>query len=213
MYKQYAYLEWITNDTLQLHRVAQEGSNKTDATWSRCTSWVPTTAPGAILSSLDISDLKHPRLPSKDLDNTTPSSDDSEDDAIPSEAMGPGDSNSEPDFSSAQQPEIMHEAVNTDTDSTHMLTHQMTTMALDPVDDHQLAQVPIHSQAIGPPSSLEETPCHHVPDSTMQPRPEQMSQLDCRKPLPPLPFPLIVTERKMVSMSGDGSATNIHNLV
>lgn len=142
-----------------------------------------------------------------------PSLDDSEDGVIPYEAMGPGDSIPEADFSSAQQPEIMHEAVNTDTDSTQMLTHHMTTVALDPVDDHQLTQVPIHSQGIGPPSSLEETPCHHVPYSTMQTRPEQMSQLDRRKPLPPLPFPLIVTERKMVSMSGGGSATSIHNLV
>lgn len=213
MYKQYAYLEWITNETLQLHRVAHEGINKARETWSRCTSWVPTTAPGALLSSLDIGDLKHPRLPSKDQDSITPSLDDSEDDAIPPEAMGPGDCNPEPDLSGAQQPEITHEAVNTDTDSTQMLTHPMTTVALDPVDDHQLAQVPIHSQTIGPPSSFEETPCHHVPDSTMQTRPEQMSQLDRRKPLPPLPFPLIVTERKMVSMSGGGSATSTHNLV
>lgn len=198
MYKQYAYLEWITNDTLQIHRVAHEGSDKTDGTWSRCTSWVPTTASGVLLSSLDISDLKHPRLPSKDQDSITPSLDGSEDDAIPPEAIGSGDSTPEPHFSSAQQPEITHEAVNTDTDSTQTLTHHMTTVALDPVDDHQLAQVPIHSQAIGPPSSLEETPCRHVPDSTMQTRPKQMSQLDHRKPLPPLPFPLIVTEREMV---------------
>lgn len=198
MYKQYAYLEWMTNDTLQLHRVAHEGPNKTDGTWSRCTSWVPTTAPGVLLSSLDISDLKHPTLPSKDQDIITPSLNNSEDDAIPFEAMGRGDPNPEPDFSSAQEPEITHEAVTTGTDSTQMLTHHMTTVALDPVDDHQLEQVPIHSQAIGPPSALEETPCHHVPDSTMQTRPEQMSQLDHRKPLPPLPFPLIVTEREMV---------------
>lgn len=213
MYKQYAYLEWITNDTLQLHRVAHEGSNKTDGTWSRCTSWVPTTAPGALLSSLDISDLNHPRLPSKGQDSITPSLDDSADDTIPPEAIGSGDSNPEPDFSSAKQPEITHEAVNTATDSTQMLTHHITTVALDPVDDHQLAQVPIHSQAIGPPSALEGTPCHQVLDSTVQTRPEQMSQLDRRKPLPPLPFPLIVTERKVVSMSGGGSATSIHNLV
>lgn len=185
----------MTNDTLQLHRVAHEGPNKTDGTWSRCTSWIPTTAPGVLLSSIDISDLKHPRLPSKDQDSIAPSLNDSEDDAVPPEAMGSGDANPEPNFSSAQQPEITHEAVNTDTYSTQMLTHHMTTVALDPVDDHQLAKVPIHSQAIGPPSDLEETQCHHVPDSTMQTGPEQMSQLDRGKPLPPLPFPMIVTER------------------
>lgn len=195
MYKQYAYLEWITNETLQLHRVAHEGPNKADETWSRCTSWVPTTAPGALLSSLDISDLKHPRLPSKDQESITPSLDDSADDAIPPEAMGPGDSNPEPDFSSAQQPEITHEAVNTDMDVPQMFTPHMITVALEPVDDHQLAQTLIHSQAIGPPSSLEETPCHHVPGGTMQTRPGQMCQFDRGKPLPPLPFPLIVTER------------------
>lgn len=213
MSKQYAYLEWITNDTLQLHRVAHEGSNKTDETWSRCTSWVPTTAPGALLSSLDISDLKHPRLPSKDQDSMTPSLDDSEDDATTPEALEPEDFNPGPDLSSAQQPEITHKAVNTDTDSPQMFTSHMTTVTLEPVDDHQVAQTPIHSQATGPPSSLEETPCCHVPDCNMQIRPEQMSQLDRGKPLPPLPFPLIVTERKMGFMSGGGSATSIPNLV
>lgn len=212
MYKQYAYLEWITNDTLQLHRVAHEGSNKTDGTWSRCTSWVPTTAPGALLSSLDISDLKHPRLPLKYQDSMTPSLNDSEDDSTLSEAVQPGDSNPEPDPSSAQQPEIMHDAVNTDTDSPQLCTPHMTTAVSEPVDDHQLTHNPIHPQAIGPPSPLEETLCHHVPDSTMQTRPEQMSQVDRGKPLPPLPFPSIIIERKMVSMSGGVSATSIHNL-
>lgn len=213
MYKQYAYLEWITNETLQLHRVAHESPNKADETWSRCTSWVPTTAPGALLSSLDISDLKHPRLPSKDQHSMTPILDDSEDDATPAEALGPEDSNPGPDLSSAQQPEIMHEAVNTDTDSPQMFTPHMTTVALEPVDDHQLTQTPIHSQTIGPPSSLEESPCHHATDSTTQTRPQQMSQLDRGKPLPPVPFPLIVTERKMGSVSRGGSATSTHNFV
>ncbi|KAH8785389.1 hypothetical protein F5883DRAFT_708240 [Diaporthe sp. PMI_573] len=62
-YKQYAYLEWVTNETLQLQRLAHEEANEASGgAWSRCTNWVPTTAPGVPLSSLDISDLEHPRL-------------------------------------------------------------------------------------------------------------------------------------------------------
>ncbi|KAL1854465.1 hypothetical protein Daus18300_011386 [Diaporthe australafricana] len=61
-YKQYAYLEWVTNETLQLHRLAHEEADGASGPWSRCTNWIPTTSPGVALSSLDISDLKHPRL-------------------------------------------------------------------------------------------------------------------------------------------------------
>lgn len=61
-YKQYAYLEWTTNETLQLQRLAHEEVNGASGEWSRCTNWVPTTKPGVSLSSLDISDLDHPRL-------------------------------------------------------------------------------------------------------------------------------------------------------
>ncbi|POS78678.1 hypothetical protein DHEL01_v202921 [Diaporthe helianthi] len=61
-YKQYAYLEWTANETLQLQRLAHEEANGASGEWSRCTNWVPTTKPGICLSSLDISDLGHPRL-------------------------------------------------------------------------------------------------------------------------------------------------------
>jgi hypothetical protein len=59
-YKEYASLEWTTNATLQLHRLAQEELNL--GTWSGCINKIPVTEAGEILGSLDIRDLKHPTL-------------------------------------------------------------------------------------------------------------------------------------------------------
>ncbi|KAK8117983.1 uncharacterized protein PG998_006264 [Apiospora kogelbergensis] len=59
-YKQYQYLEWRTNSSLQLQRLTQEelGYGK----WSGCTNMVPITRPKDPLANLDISDLEYPRL-------------------------------------------------------------------------------------------------------------------------------------------------------
>ncbi|KAI0544175.1 hypothetical protein F4679DRAFT_591693 [Xylaria curta] len=59
-YKPYAHFEWISNNSLQLHRLAQEELGLTK--WSRCTEEVPTTDRDAYLASLDITDPKHPVL-------------------------------------------------------------------------------------------------------------------------------------------------------
>lgn len=59
-YKTYAYLEWISNSSLQLHRQAHEGLGLTK--WSKCTDLVPTTDPTVVLTSLDITDVEHPIL-------------------------------------------------------------------------------------------------------------------------------------------------------
>ncbi|KAF7516698.1 hypothetical protein G7054_g14048 [Neopestalotiopsis clavispora] len=59
-YHQYKHLEWTTNETLQLHRLAHEGTGL--GTWSGCTGATPTTLPEANLASLDIGDLTHPIL-------------------------------------------------------------------------------------------------------------------------------------------------------
>ncbi|KAK5636347.1 hypothetical protein RRF57_012059 [Xylaria bambusicola] len=59
-YKPYAHCEWISNNSLQLHRLAQEELGLTK--WSRCTEEVPTTDHDAYLASLDITDPKHPVL-------------------------------------------------------------------------------------------------------------------------------------------------------
>ncbi|ETS78241.1 hypothetical protein PFICI_10303 [Pestalotiopsis fici W106-1] len=59
-YKQYKHLEWTTNETLQLHRLAHEGAGSQQ--WSGCTESAPTTAPEASLASLNIEDLAHPVL-------------------------------------------------------------------------------------------------------------------------------------------------------
>ncbi|KAI0456529.1 hypothetical protein F5B21DRAFT_522677 [Xylaria acuta] len=59
-YKPYAHFEWISNNSLQLHRLAQEELGLTK--WSRCTEEVPTTDDDVYLASLDITDPKHPTL-------------------------------------------------------------------------------------------------------------------------------------------------------
>ncbi|KAI0550033.1 hypothetical protein F4679DRAFT_226114 [Xylaria curta] len=62
-YKQHAYLEWNTNATLQLQRLAHEELGI--GTWSKCVEAVPATMPGETLGLLDISDLTHPILCAK----------------------------------------------------------------------------------------------------------------------------------------------------
>ncbi|KAK5627342.1 hypothetical protein RRF57_003057 [Xylaria bambusicola] len=57
-YRQYAHLEWVTNEQLQLHRLAHEPNG--DSTWHGCAEEIPTTDPGVQLPPLDISDPDHP---------------------------------------------------------------------------------------------------------------------------------------------------------
>ncbi|KAI0182257.1 hypothetical protein EV127DRAFT_328646, partial [Xylaria flabelliformis] len=61
-HRTYTYLKWITNSTLRLHRVANEGRAPTEPIWSGCIDTVPTTQAGVCLTSLDISDAQHPKL-------------------------------------------------------------------------------------------------------------------------------------------------------
>lgn len=56
----YALLEWTTNETLQLQRLAYEGHGL--GMWSRATKSVPVTQPGEYLGVLDISNPQHPTL-------------------------------------------------------------------------------------------------------------------------------------------------------
>ncbi|KAK8008925.1 hypothetical protein PG991_011476 [Apiospora marii] len=59
--KSYKYLEWTSNTYLQIHRQAEEQFGL--GTWQGCTSTIPTINPSnAVLASLDITDLKHPKL-------------------------------------------------------------------------------------------------------------------------------------------------------
>ncbi|KAI0161879.1 hypothetical protein GGR52DRAFT_143822 [Hypoxylon sp. FL1284] len=59
-HKPYSHLEWVSNGTLQLQRLAHEGVDSQD--WSRCDEDVPITEAGRHLGCLDITDLGHPRL-------------------------------------------------------------------------------------------------------------------------------------------------------
>ncbi|KAI0102799.1 hypothetical protein GGR51DRAFT_573829 [Nemania sp. FL0031] len=65
-YKKYAHLEWTTNATLQLQRLAHEELGF--GTWSKGTDEVPTTKNGELLACLDLTNPVHPLLgsPSKD---------------------------------------------------------------------------------------------------------------------------------------------------
>lgn len=65
-YQQHAYLEWVSQETLQLQRLAHEELGF--GTWSGATDSIPTTKPGDKLACLDLSDPKHPRLQASALD-------------------------------------------------------------------------------------------------------------------------------------------------
>ncbi|KAF4545509.1 Fumonisin biosynthetic transcription factor [Lasiodiplodia theobromae] len=56
----YARLEWASNETLQLQRLAHEELGV--GSWRRCLEAVPTTGRGEMLAVLDVGDLEHPRL-------------------------------------------------------------------------------------------------------------------------------------------------------
>ncbi|KAI1370586.1 hypothetical protein F4677DRAFT_465069 [Hypoxylon crocopeplum] len=59
--KQYQHLEWATNATLQLQRLAHEEAGL--GTWSQCTATIPITGgTDEILGCYDITDLEHPVL-------------------------------------------------------------------------------------------------------------------------------------------------------
>lgn len=57
-HKSYANLEWISNNSLQLHRMIHEQLMGQD--WANCTDDVPITDPETSLVNLDISDPEHP---------------------------------------------------------------------------------------------------------------------------------------------------------
>ncbi|KAI0439426.1 hypothetical protein F4803DRAFT_564555 [Xylaria telfairii] len=65
-YKKYAHLEWSTNATLQLQRLAHEELGF--GTWSKGTEEVPATRDGELLACLDLTNPVHPVLgpPHKD---------------------------------------------------------------------------------------------------------------------------------------------------
>ncbi|KAI0389429.1 hypothetical protein F5Y17DRAFT_472956 [Xylariaceae sp. FL0594] len=58
--KAYQHLEWTSNGTLQLHRMAHEEMGW--GTWSGCTELIPTTANQDILGRLDITDPSRPGI-------------------------------------------------------------------------------------------------------------------------------------------------------
>ncbi|KAI1321391.1 hypothetical protein F5Y16DRAFT_405271 [Xylariaceae sp. FL0255] len=60
-YEQYKHLEWTSNATLQLQRLAHEGIGH-GGTWTGGTEIIPTTENDELLAPLDISNLEHPVL-------------------------------------------------------------------------------------------------------------------------------------------------------
>ncbi|KAI0448353.1 hypothetical protein F5B21DRAFT_497767 [Xylaria acuta] len=59
-YNQYPYLEWVSNATLQLQRLAHEEAGF--GTWSEGTKTIPMVKAGQLLGSLDTTDPRHPVL-------------------------------------------------------------------------------------------------------------------------------------------------------
>lgn len=70
----YRRLEWTTNETLQLQRLAHEELGF--GTWTRTEGDYPITAPGEQLAILDLSEPTHPRLQSSTVKNEAASDDD-----------------------------------------------------------------------------------------------------------------------------------------
>ncbi|KAI1269234.1 hypothetical protein F5Y18DRAFT_423478 [Xylariaceae sp. FL1019] len=62
-YKPYATLEWTTNTTLQLQRLAHEGIGI--GTWSRGTEKIPVTRSADLLGVIDMTAMSHPVLSSQ----------------------------------------------------------------------------------------------------------------------------------------------------
>jgi hypothetical protein len=73
----YSRLEWSSNGTLQLQRLAHEELGL--GTWSGCTQDVPTTCDTQMLGVLDIADTSHPvfKSPYTEADVDLTSSDES----------------------------------------------------------------------------------------------------------------------------------------
>jgi hypothetical protein len=67
-HNRYSSLEWITNDTLQLRRLAHEAVGA--GTWKGATDDYPTTTHREMLAILDLTDPKHPRLKAADMGDT-----------------------------------------------------------------------------------------------------------------------------------------------
>ncbi|KAI1121648.1 hypothetical protein F5Y10DRAFT_282310 [Nemania abortiva] len=68
-YKRYQHLEWTSNATLQLQRLAQEEAGF--GIWSNCTGAVPSTEANELLGSLDITNPDHPVLKPPGLEQST----------------------------------------------------------------------------------------------------------------------------------------------
>lgn len=73
-YNHYAHLEWTSNATLQLQRLAHEGIGR--GAWSKCDGSIPVTEADELLGCLDITNLEHPILvgppqSSKEEDNVS----------------------------------------------------------------------------------------------------------------------------------------------
>ncbi|KAI0435284.1 hypothetical protein F5Y09DRAFT_349536 [Xylaria sp. FL1042] len=59
-YQEYENLEWISNETLHLQRLAYDECGQ--GTWSNCTESIPVTDADEFLGPLDVTDLEHPKL-------------------------------------------------------------------------------------------------------------------------------------------------------
>ncbi|KAJ2987232.1 hypothetical protein NUW58_g4618 [Xylaria curta] len=87
-YPPYAYFEWTTNASLQLHRLAHEELGLHE--FSNCTEKVPVLESNPVLASLDISDLTHPKLSRRERTDDVVYSDTEEEQEVPDEISPSG---------------------------------------------------------------------------------------------------------------------------
>ncbi|KAI0450085.1 hypothetical protein F5B21DRAFT_529296 [Xylaria acuta] len=157
--KPYQHLEWVSNATLQLHRLAHEEMGWGE--WSNCTETIPTTKDNNVLGCLDIADPTHPRIklsherqcgpdgvqnPIK-IENTSYSPGRIDDDSIPASASGDtlGSSTADDEHPDAnvppgQETEVLQAA--TVVEETYLLLGDAATSVGTSVDERGSANIP-----------------------------------------------------------------------
>jgi hypothetical protein len=113
-YNQYTYLEWVSNESLQLHRLAHEGAGW--GTWSRATEDIPVTKKDEVLGRLDLTEPLHPRLRPVPSDSEYETDTEYISDYVPEPLATPG---------APQTAQLMQSNIhgNTDTDTSYFIQH------------------------------------------------------------------------------------------
>lgn len=176
-YKQYAYLEWVTNETLQLQRLAHEEANEATGAWSRCTNWVPTTAPGVHLSSLNISDLEHPRLQQNTDEKASSGLTALHNCVSPNGTLVPRDSEPALSIYSRQKTQTFHSITTLDAGNSPIRHTQLPTMDCGPTGQNTQSWLPSPVTEPSSPQDQSQSQRTHQQDVHTTPRGQFERQL------------------------------------